>query len=144
MVDKAEEAKYKKNRIFAQRYSRSRLTKARRVPSGTLLEFQYGAKKPVNEAGGWHGDPRPVLLVFFDDKSEFIEGINVNYLANAEYMRLLAAIDKMELPEDSMQAGKMLYEFVKSIAPGALNGYRKYKRNKIRSMFRVNVDPNDL
>ena len=135
-----ERARYRRNKTI--KYKRTRLRLAGRIPAGTLIEFQYGTKKP-DETGGWKGDPRPILLVFYDDQDDYIEGINTNYL-NAGFLReFIDVVKKAPGIGKSPDGGKRLYRLMKSIEPELLTAYRKYKRNVILTVWKLEVDLTD-
>lgn len=88
------------------------------MKTGEYLEFSYGR---------WKNDPKPDLLVFYDDGSKYIEGINVNYLSYSYIKKLNDIIDRYP-GIDGMQ----LYEIVLRTAYQAVqNGYRKYLRSHV-------------
>ena len=126
---------FRRNKKFAKK----RIRLATRVPAGTLVEFQYGTRK-LNESGGWKNDPRPVLLVFYDDQENYIEGINTNYLNSTILRELLNAVRQAKGIENTLEGGKRLYELVKSVGPDTLIGYRKYNRHKITAAWKMEVD----
>jgi len=139
MAKRVDRARYRRNKTI--KFKKTRTTLAGRVPAGQLVEFQYGARKPLGEAGGWKGDPRPILIVFYDDQKEFIEGINTNYLSPGKLQELLDVIDSFDSLGAGPEDGKRLYARVKSIEPDILEmSYRKYKRDKIKSMWKLEVD----
>lgn len=111
---------------------------ADKLPTGEILEFVYGKKQVYGEVGGWKNDPKPVLLVFYDDNFEYIEGLNTNYLSDYYLMKLRQII--VRFPGVIDRAGKQLYKIVKRTAPYALGkGYRKYIRSSLRSAFIYHV-----
>jgi hypothetical protein len=132
-----ERARYRRNKTI--KYRRKRLRLAGRIPAGTLIEFQYGAKK-LDEAGGWKGDPRPILLVFYDDQDEYIEGINTNYLSASFLREFLDVVKKAPGIGKSPTGGKRLYKLMKSIEPDLLKAYRKYKRGVILTVWKLDID----
>lgn len=134
-----EPARYRRNKIA--NISKKRLRVAHRVPAGILLEFHYGVPKPITEVGGWHNDPRPLLIVFYDDHNDIIEGINTNYLTDDQLRKVLDAIKLLPINlGESTLDGQLLYKHLKSLTPEALTGYRKYKRKKIISMWEVQLN----
>lgn len=105
-----------------------------RLPTGEILEFAYGKKQVIGEVGGWKNDPKPVLLVFYDDNFKYIEGLNTNYLSDHYLMKLRQII--VRFPGVIDKAGKQLYKIVKRTAPYALaKGYRKYIRSSLHASF---------
>lgn len=107
---------------------------AEKFPTGTILEFQYGKKQVYGEVGGWKNDPKPVLLIFYDDNFNYIEGLNTNYLSDHYLLKLRQII--VRFPGVIDKAGKQLYKIVKRTAPFALaKGYRKYIRTSLRNAF---------
>jgi len=115
------------------------IRKGTRFRIGILLEFSYGTKQNIGEVGGWKNDPRPRLLVFYDDKKKYVEGLNTNYLSDY-YLRKLAIIIS-RYPGlvsgeggDSMTSAnaRRFYAIIKQTAPFAIEkGYRKYLRRSI-------------
>jgi hypothetical protein len=137
-VSNQDRARYRRNKTI--KYKRSQLRLGNRIPAGTLIEFQYGVKKKLDESGGWKGDPRPILLVFYDDQDEYIEGINTNYL-NAGFLReFIDVLHKAPGVGKSPNDGKLLYKLMKSVEPDLLKAYRKYKRNVILTAWKLEVD----
>lgn len=100
------------------------------IATGYLLEFNYGVKQMAGRVGGWKNDPRPVILVFMDDKFNYIEGINTNYLSEY-YMKKIREIMK-RFPG---VGGEMLYDIFKKTAKPAIKGYRKYIRSSLRNVY---------
>lgn len=121
------------------RWKKTRIPLAGRVPATALVEFHYGAMK-MNESGGWKNDPRPIVLVFYDDKDKYIEGINTNYLSAQKLEELLQVVARYPIVGDSPADGKRLYKVVKAIEPEALVGYRRYKRDSIVSVWKYEVN----
>lgn len=105
------------------------------LPTGTLVQFTYGRKQEVGEVGGWKNDPRPKLVVFYDDGQKYIEGININYLPNtylSVLMKLLVTFPGI--------TGEQLYKVVKLSAPNSiLKGYRKYIRSSFRNVTKFDM-----
>lgn len=131
--------RYRRNKTIG--FTRKRWPLAKRIPAGSLIEFQYGIQKPLDEAGGWKHDRRPILIVFYDDQTENIEGINTNYLENTLLRETLASIYHFpgklgSSPED----GKRLYEYVKTVEPDMLRAYRRYKRKQMKAIWLLDVD----
>ena len=105
--------------------------KDKRIKTGQLLEFKYGKKQKPGQVGGWKNDPRPVLLVFHDDRIRYIEGINTNYLSDY-YLKKLRVIMRRFPGVD----GEFLYNIFRRTARFALKkGYRKYIRSSFRDMY---------
>jgi len=129
---------YRRNRSIKFKKSRVRLSS--RVPAGTLIEFQYGVQKEVNESGGWKNDPRPILLVFYDDQSEYIEGVNTNYLEDKFLRDFMEVLENAPGIGKSTDSGKRLYKLMKSVDPDLLKAYRKYKRKSILAVWKMEVD----
>jgi len=123
-------------------FPRTRWSLGERLPAGTLVEFPYGRKK-MNEAGGWKNDPRPIVIVFFDDLVDYIEGLNTNYLSPQKLKECLEVVNQEQSIGDSPADGKRLYERMKSIEPDVLFAYRKFKRDSIASLWKFEVDLTD-
>ena len=101
--------------------------------TGTLLEFKYGTKQKPGQVGGWKNDPRPSLLVFYDDGAKYIEGINLHYLSYYYVLKLR----KLMIMFPGIN-GKELYDVVKRSAAFAVKkGYRKYIRSSVLSPQRL-------
>lgn len=117
------------------------------VATGEILEFNYGSRQKQGEVGGWKNDPKPVLLVFYDDGEGYVEGINTNYLSD-HYLRKLKQILRKfpgitQQPKEK-KMGEKLYNVVKATAPYAVKkGYRKYIRQSIRNSY-LYVVPEDV
>lgn len=116
-----------------------RRRKGSRFRTGMILEFSYGKKQKPGEVGGWKTDPKPRLLVFFDDKETYIEGINTNYLSDYYLRKLSMIINKYPglvsgEGGDAMDSthARRFYKIIKLTAPFAIKkGYRKYLRDSI-------------
>ncbi len=117
------------------------MRKGMRFRIGILLEFSYGTKQNIGEVGGWKNDPKPRLLVFYDDKQKYIEGLNTNYLSDYYIRKLNIIISKYPGlvsgeggdAVDSANA-KRFYAIIKKTAPFAIKkGYRKFLRKSIIS-----------
>jgi len=101
------------------------------IKTGTLLEFSYGKQQKPGKVGGWKNDPKPKLLVFYDDGVDYIEGLNTNYLSDY-YIRKLKQI-LMRFPGIE---GEQLYDIIKRTASYAIaKGYRKYIRSSVRNEY---------
>ncbi len=100
------------------------------INTGYLLEFVYGAHQMQGQVGGWKNDPRPVILVFSDDKFKYIEGINTNYLSDY-YLKKLREI-MLRFPGVD---GENLYSIFKKTAKPAIAGYRKYIRASLKDVY---------
>lgn len=106
------------------------------LETGVVLEFTYGRKQKVGEVGGWKNDPRPTLLIFYDDGQRYLEGVNTNYLSNY-YLKKLYAL-KNKFPGIN---GEEFYDIVKRSAPYALKkGYRKYLRPSVKRPMKYVFD----
>lgn len=137
-MSNTEHAKYKRNKTLGYKHIAWR--RAKRIGPGLLIEFQYGAKKNIGESGGWKGDPKPILLVLYDDHKEYIEGINTNYLNQKFLNELMKVLAMMPGVSQDYNNGKQLYKMLKEISPDILKGYRKYKRNVIRRIWKLEVN----
>ena len=103
----------------------------KKLRTGYLMEFKYGRKQKPGQVGGWKNDPRPVILIFHDDRKSYIEGINTNYLSEY-YLKKIKQIMKRFPGVD----GEKLYNIVKRTAKFAITkGYRKYIRTSFRDMY---------
>jgi len=101
--------------------------------TGTVLEFNYGNRQKKGQVGGWKNDPRPSLLIFHDDGSKYLEGVNLNYLSYY-YVKKLQALLK-RFPGIT---GEELYLVVSKSASYALKkGYRKYLRPSVKSPHKL-------
>jgi len=99
------------------------------IETGNIIEFIYGTKQKPGQTGGWKNDPKPALLVFYDDGVGYIEGINTNYLSDY-YIRKVRMIRDI-FPGIS---GEELYNVIKRSASYALKkGYRKYLRPSLKN-----------
>ncbi len=121
-------------------YVREVVTLTEQLNTGDILEFQYGRKQKPGQVGGWKNDPKPKLLVFYDDKIKYIEGINTNYLSDWYLMRLNNILKKY--PGIN---GEELYDIVMRSTKGAVQkGYRKYIRasvkNPLKHIYKVEGD----
>lgn len=97
--------------------------------TGEIVHFTYGQRQEAGETGGWKNDPRPRLLVYYDDGNKYIEGVNTNYLPTAYLVRLMKLL--VSFPGIG---GRELYSIVKRTAPEAhKKGYRKYFRTSMRN-----------
>lgn len=104
----------------------------KKLKAGCVLEFKYGKKQNPGQVGGWKNDPRPVLLVFHDDRAKYIEGINTNYLSEW-YLKKLRSIMTRFPGVD----GEALYNIFKRTAKRAIKlGYRKYIRSSFKDTYR--------
>jgi hypothetical protein len=129
-----------KKKLIPHNFSKMGLTESQatlinEVEFGSILEFSYGSKQKPGEKGGWKTDPKPSLLVFNDDGSKYIEGLNVHYLSFYYVSTLLKLLVKYPGID-----GLKFYNIVKSTAPGALSsGYRKYIRSSVKpkTIFKV-------
>ena len=98
-----------------------------RIDVGSIIEFRYGTKTP-NKVGGWKQDPTPVILVLYDDGlNNILEGINLNYLTDIEFNKVLRVLYSKTF---SKVDGKFLYEELKK-KTGLVKAYRMYKRKSI-------------
>jgi len=103
------------------------------VETGEILEFIYGIRQKPGQVGGWKNDPRPTLLVFYDDKRKYIEGLNTNYLSRYYIIKLKYIMAKFP---GMRKDGKLFYKVIKVTAPYALKkGYRKYMRKSLHHTF---------
>ena len=130
--------KYTRNSIFRST-KKIPIKTSSRLYAGTYVEFQYGVKK-LDEAGGWKGDPRPILLVFYDDFKKYIEGINTNYLSPNQFQslfKLTKSVIKENENVDPIYDGERLYQLIKNSNPSLLSGYRRYLRNNILSFWKI-------
>jgi hypothetical protein len=104
----------------------------RKFNSGELIEFRYGLKQKPGQIGGWKNDPKPALLVFYDDGHNYIEGVNTHYLSEY-YLKKVIILPKI-FPGIE---GTEIYDVIKRTAPKVLaKGYRKYIRTSLKSIFR--------
>jgi len=101
------------------------------VKTGTLLGFVYGKKQKIGQTGGWKNDRSPIILVFYDDGNDYIEGINTNYLSKwyikrlNQLLRIFPGVNGIEL-----------YRIFKRTAPFAISkGYRKYIRSSLNNKY---------
>ena len=104
------------------------------VETGIVLEFKYGFKKQMpGETGSYKNDPRPTLLVFYDDGHKYVEGININYLSRYYLIKVRQIVRKFPgITKD----GRIFYKVIKMTASYAVKkGYRKYLRQSIREAF---------
>lgn len=102
-----------------------------KLKTGYLLEFTYGKKQKEGQVGGWKTDPRPVILVFHDDKIKYIEGVNTNYLSEYYVKKVRQIMRRFPGVE-----GDQLYAIFKRTAKYALTkGYRKYLRSSFKNMY---------
>lgn len=109
-------------------YIREEVNLSSEVKTGTILEFTYGRKQKPGQVGGWKNDPKPKLLVFYDDRLKYIEGVNTNYLSDWYLSRL----NKILLKFPGIN-GEELYNIVKTSAKGVVEkGYRKYIRPSLK------------
>ena len=131
-------ARFRRNKKL--QFERTRVALAARVPAGTLVEFQYGAKKDFGKVGGWHGDPRPILLVLYDDQRKYIEGLNTNYLPETLLKELLQVVRQVPDIGAQIEGGTRLYNMIKSVKPDVLVAYRKYFRKKLLTLWKMEVD----
>ena len=119
-------------RLIHHSFTRMGMTKSKgtlseQIAFGSILEFSYGAKQVRGERGGWKTDPKPSLLIFHDDGSKHVEGLNTHYLSYYYIAKLLKLLRKY--PGIN---GTKFYSIIKSTAPQALKkGYRKYLRSSI-------------
>lgn len=109
------------------------------IATGEILEFNYGYKQKPGEVGGWKNDPKPVLLVFYDDGSEYIEGLNTNYLSDyylRKLKRIIAKFPGITIQPKEKKMGMKLYDVVSKTAAYAVKkGYRKYLRKNLRNTY---------
>lgn len=122
-------------------FEKSRSPMQERKFVGDFIEFQYGDRHPYGVRGGWKNDPRPILLVFYDELLTYIEGINTNYITDVELKQLLEVLSDMDL---NLRRGKMsktivdqFYQRVKNRNPKILRGYRKYMRDNITAIWEL-------
>jgi len=105
--------------------------KNKKIKAGQLLEFKYGYKQKPGQVGGWKNDPRPVILIFHDDRKKYVEGINTNYLSNW-YLKKIRQIMARFPGVD----GEALYDIFTRTAKHAIKkGYRKYMRLSLRDIY---------
>jgi len=113
--------------------------KDKKLKSGYLLEFRYGRKQEEGQVGGWKNDPRPVIILFHDDKIKYVEGVNTNYLSEYYLKKVRQIMNRFPGIE-----GEQLYVIFKRTARYALKkGYRKYMRDSLRNVF-IYVYEDDL
>lgn len=110
------------------------MSKRKQLKTGTLLEFKYGGgsrPQESGEVGRWKHDPKPILLVFYDDGVKTVEGVNTNYLSSA-YLKKLRIILRRFPGLD----GQDLYKLFKRTALFAIKkGYRKYIRKSLLDTY---------
>lgn len=105
--------------------------KDKKLKTGYLMEFKYGRKQKPGQVGGWKNDPRPVIMLFHDDKIKYIEGVNLNYLSEWYVKKVRQIMNRFPGVD-----GEQLYNIFKRTAKFALKkGYRKYMRVSFRDMF---------
>ncbi len=105
------------------------------VDTGLLLEFSYGKKQKPGQVGGYKNDPRPLLLVFYDDGEKYIEGLNTHYISKLYIKKLNSILNKYPGISKSNNV-ILLYQIVKKTAlPAVKKGYRKYLRDNARRTF---------
>ena len=113
--------------------------KDKKLKSGYIMEFKYGRKQKPGQVGGWKNDPRPVILLFWDDKIKYVEGVNTNYLSEYYVKKIRQIMNRFPGVE-----GEQLYGIFKRTAKHALKkGYRKYIRANLRDQF-IYVYENEL
>lgn len=105
--------------------------KDKKLKSGYIMEFKYGRKQKPGQVGGWKNDPRPVILLFHDDKIKYIEGVNTNYLSEYYVKKIRQIMNRFPGVD-----GELLYNIFKRTAKFALKkGYRKYMRASLKDMY---------
>ena len=114
-------------------YKKEAVKMLNEIETGRVLEFVYGVKQKPGQVGGYKNDRRPVLLVFYDDKEKYIEGINTNYLSRYYLFKLNTILRRFPgITKD----GRILYNVVKKTANYAVKkGYRKYIRKNLRNTY---------
>lgn len=126
--------RYKRNAPPGTVKQETSMVDRKQYTTGTLLEFKYGGgsrPQKQGEVGRWKNDPKPVLLVFYDDGHKYIEGINTNYLSGW-YLKKLRVIMKRFPGLD----GEDLYKIFKRTALFAIKkGYRKYIRTSLLNTY---------
>jgi hypothetical protein len=109
----------------------SRANPMGRIKTGDIIKFHYDGRKPIGVPRGWHHDPRPTLLVFYDDGRKYWEGVNLNYVAASNIKRIVKRLKKIK-------SGRQLYSLMKSEEPLAVKfGYRKYFRSAAKNRLLV-------
>lgn len=110
------------------------------IDAGKLIRFSYG-QRSEDKPGGWKNDPRPIIVVLYDDKEKYIEGININYFTTQEIGQFFALLSKYGKPIINEESGQQLYKFIKDQAPDLLKkAYRKFKRESIVMAFEYQAD----
>jgi hypothetical protein len=122
------------------KFDPERISLGESIDAGTLIRFTYG-QKSVDRPGGWKNDPRPIIIVLYDDQKKYIEGINVNYLNTAEIGQLFSLLSRYSKPLQSDAAGQDLYKYLNGQAPEIVKkSYRKFKREAIAMAFEYKAD----
>ena len=105
--------------------------KDNKLRTGNLFEFKYGYKQVYPQVGGWKNDPRPVILLFYDDEIKYIEGVNTNYLSEWYIKKIRQIMTRFPGVD-----GVKLYDIFKRTAKFAITkGYRKYIRSSFRDIY---------
>ena len=120
-------------RPIGKGYIREDVSLAHALDMGIILEFNYGRKQKQGQVGGWKNDPRPKILLLYDDGSEYLEGLNTNYLSDYYLVKL----KKLQIRFPGLD-GEEFYDVLKRSALYALKkGYRKYMRKSVNKATKI-------